>query len=277
MKIVKIAAIGLVMSGALFASSNLDQKVINFEKQRFMTHKNLTLTKVEIVKKAKVPYGEWYGYILSIQANVPGHGMVSGHDTIFSNGEIVAPELVNMKSGDSFKSLLSLKVTSAYYKPDHLIAGNINAKNKVVVFSDPLCPFCIKALPGIIKKAKDNPNKIALYYYQFPLLSIHPASDVVTKAMIVAKREGIKNVEAKIYNADLDKHLSVSEKNRQKILDNVNKVLKTNITLKDISDASLNKEIRSDMKMGADVMVRGTPTIFVNGVKDTSRTIFQNL
>lgn len=262
MKILKIVTIGLVMAGALFASSNIDQKVINFEKQRFMSHKNLALTKVDIVKKAKVPHGKWYGYILSIQANIPGRGLVSGHDTLFSDGDVVTPKLVNMKTGDSFKSLLSLKVTSVYYRQDHLIAGNADAKNKVVVFSDPMCPFCIKALPGIIQKVKENPKKIALYYYQFPLLMIHPASDAVSKAMIVAKREGVKNVEATIYTADLEKYFPVNEKNQQKILDNVNKVLKTNITLKDISDVSLGKEIRSDIKMGEDVMVQGTPTLF---------------
>jgi len=277
MKSLKLVTIFLIMTGVLFASANIDKKVINFEKQQFASQRGLVLTKVNIAKKVKIPFGEWYGYTLDIQANVPGRGIVSGADTIFSNGDIMAPELVNMKTGESFKSLLSLHVTSAYYKKDHLIVGNANAKNKVVVFSDPLCPYCIKALPGIIQKVKSNPTKIALYYYHFPLLSIHPASDAVSRAMIVAKREGVKNIEEKIYTANLEKYFPVDEKNQQKILDAVNKILKTKITIKDISDESLAKMIQTDMKMGEDVKVQGTPTLFVNGVKDMSRRLFQKL
>ncbi len=274
MKILKLSLASLVVAVSVFASVDIDNKVINFEKQRLLSKKGLTLNKVSIETKKKLPLVGWYGYVLDIQANVPGRGIVSGRDMLFSNGIVIAPELISIKNGSSFKSLLEPKVTAIYYKKDHLIAGNANAKNKVVIFSDPLCPYCKITVPGMIKKAQANPDKIALYYYHFPLLSIHPASDAISKAMLVAKKEGVKNIELKVYAANFEKYFPVSEKNQQKILDGVNKALKTNITLKDISNVNLGKEIQSDVKMGDAVMVRGTPTIFVNGINDKNRTLF---
>ncbi|WP_331774120.1 DsbA family protein [Sulfurospirillum sp. 1612] len=274
---IKLATIFLLIAGSLSASSTIDKKVIHFENQRFLAQKNMLLDEVKIEKKEKIPFGQWYGYILHIKVDVTGHGSVNAHDILFSNGEMVTPDLMNVQTGHNYKDSLSLKVTSAYYQANHLIAGTMDAKNKVVVFSDPLCPFCRRALPGIIKKAQAEPKKIALFYYQFPLLALHPASDVVSKAMIVAKREGIKDVELKIYESDYKKYFTVKEKNAQKILDGINAILKTSITPSQIQDASLKKVIQSDMKMGNNVMVQGTPTLFVNGNLDRTKTRFAAL
>ncbi len=274
---IKLTTIFLLMTGSLLASNSIDKQVIHFENQRFLAQKNMLLSEVTIEKKVKIPFGSWYGYILGIKVDITGRGDVDGHDTLFANGEMVTSNLMNIQTGASYKNLLSLEVTSAYYRADHLIVGSMDAKNKVVVFSDPLCPFCRRTLPGIIKKSQAEPKKIALYYYHFPLLLLHPASDVVSKAMIVAKREGIKDVELKIYKSDYKKYFTAKEKNAQKILDGVNAILKTDITLSQIQDSSLLKVIRSDIKMGNKVMVQGTPTLFVNGKIDRTKTRFEAL
>jgi len=274
MKLVKLSIASLIVVTSLFATADMDKKVISFEKQRFLLKQGLVLTKVEISKKVKLPVDGWYGYRLSIQANVPKRGLVSGNDMLFSNGEIVAPDLVDMKKVSSFKDLLEAKVTAKYYKKGHLIAGDENAKNKVVVFSDPLCPACISSLPSIIKKVQDNKD-IALYYYHFPLLSLHPAAGTVSKAMVVAKEKGIKDVEKKVYEIGFSKYFSSQEKDKQKILDGFNKVFKTNITIAEIN--KVKSEVSNDVKMGNDVMVAGTPTLFVNGTNDKTRRLFGSL
>ena len=152
--------------------------------------------------------------------------------------------------------------------------GNFNAKNQVVVFSDPLCPYCQQTIPGMINKANKNPKDIALYYYHFPLLSIHPAAGPLSNAMIVAKQKGIKDVEMKMYLADFSKYFNARETNSQKILDAFNKVYKSNITLKEINNEIVNNEVVVDLKMGEDVSVSGTPTIYVNGINDKNRSLF---
>lgn len=274
MKILKLGTLAVLLATSLFATEQVDKKVIEFEKQRFLVNQGLTLQEVNIATKVPLSLKGWYGYVLNIEANVPGRGVVGGRDMLFSNGEAVATELINMKDGNSFKDLLIPKVTQSYYKKGHLIAGNENAKNKVVVFSDPLCPACQQTIPGMIEKTKANPNEIALYYYHFPLLSIHPAAGPLSSAMVVAKQKGIKNIEQKIYSTNFNQYFNARETNTQKILDGFNKVFKTNVTLSEISNVMVAKEVEIDVQMGEDVMVQGTPTIFVNGQNDKTRRLF---
>jgi hypothetical protein len=274
MKILKLSLASLVVVGSLFATVDVDTKVFTFEKQRFLSGQGLKLTNISIAKKVELSLDGWFGYVLNIQANVPNRGLVSGSDMLFSNGEAVATDLISMKDGSSFKDLLTPHVTASYYQKDHLIAGNENAKNKVVVFSDPLCPACISSVPGMIKKSSDKANDIALYYYHFPLLSLHPAAGALSKAMIVAKQKGVENVEMKVLEANFSAYFSSDEKNSQKILDGFNKVFKTDITLTDINEVAIGNEASKDFKMGEDVMVQGTPTLFVNGTNDKTRRLF---
>jgi predicted DsbA family dithiol-disulfide isomerase len=275
----KLLALSIVtlLSTTLFATAQIDKKVIAFEKDRFSQNQGITLKKVEIEKKETLPVKGWYGYVVYIQADIPNRGIVSAKDMFFSNGEVFTMDLINMKTKRSFKELLLPKVTKEYYLQDHLIAGDKNAKNKVVVFSDPLCPACQQSLPSIIDKVKRNSKDIALYYYHFPLLNSHPAADALSKAMLVAKQKGIKNIEEKVYTTDFSQYFDVTQTDAKIILDAFNKIFKTKITLSELNKEKVKHEITNDMKMGEAVMVQGTPTIFVNGINDRSRSLFYSL
>jgi len=277
MKLLSLGVASLLLSSTLLATVEVDKKVLSFEKQRLSQNPGISLKNLEITKKESLPLKGWYGYVLNIQAEVEGRGVLSVDDMVFTNGDAFTMELVNMKTGRSFKDLLMPKVTNTYYKKDHLIAGDENAKDKVVVFSDPLCPACQQSLPAIIDIIQAKSKDIALYYYHFPLLTIHPAADTVSKAMVVAKQKGIKNIEEKVYTANFNKYFTVKETDVKIILDGFNKIFKTNITLDEINKTALQDEINNDIKMGEDVMVQGTPTIFVNGINDQDRSLFQAL
>jgi len=277
MKLLKLSLTSLMLSSALFANADVDKKVLAFEKERLSQNPAITLQNIEISTKESLSLKGWYGYVLSIQADVKNRGPVSVNNMVFSNGEAFTMELLDMNTKKSFKDVLVPKVTSAYYKKDHLIAGNVNAKNKVVVFSDPVCPACQQALPSIIEASNNKDNDIALYYYHFPLLSIHPAADTVSKAMIVAKQKGVKDIEEKVYDADFSKYFTVQTTDSKIILDGFNKTLNTKITQAEIEKTTVLDELKEDVKMGEDVMVPGTPTIFVNGINDRTRELFQAL
>jgi len=277
MKLLSLGVASLLLSSTLLATVQVDKKVLSFEKQRLSQNPGISLKNLEITKKESLPIKGWYGYVLNIQAEVEGRGVLSVDDMVFTNGDAFTMELVNMKTGRSFKDLLMPKVTNTYYKKDHLIAGDENAKDKVVVFSDPLCPACQQSLPAIIDIIQAKSKDIALYYYHFPLLTIHPAADTVSKAMVVAKQKGIKNIEEKVYTANFNKYFTVKETDVKIILDGFNKIFKTNITLDEINKTALQDEINNDIKMGEDVMVQGTPTFFVNGINDQDRSLFQAL
>lgn len=270
----KLLSITALTASSLLATPAVDKVVTDFQNKRLGSNPQIKLEGLSIFIKKELPNG-WYGYVYDIKANVNGQ-MMDVKDTIFSDGKMVTPELLDISNGRTYKDLLTPTLTNDYYKDSHLIAGNKNAKNKVVVFSDPLCKFCIEYIPMMLRdvaKAKD----IALYYYHFPLLRIHPAADVVTRAMIVAKKQGIKDIEKKIYEADLLDNISTKEENEQVILDAVNQILKTKITLAQINDKKVKQELEGDMKKADDMMVGGTPTIFVNGVMDRNRQVFEGL
>ena len=76
---------------------------------------------------------------------------------------------------------------------------------------------------------------------------------------------------------DWDKYFKSNERDEAKILKAFNTEFKTNITVKDISIYKVKSELNSDIQMGKDVMVSGTPSIFVNGVKDNTRLKFETL
>ena len=276
MKLIKIFTASSLLIGTLFATDSIDDNVIKFEKNRFSQNKRIKVKDVKVNTKKELPQEGWYGYVIDIDASMGGND-VKAKDVVFSNGEIIAPELFDIKTGMPLKDLMNPKLTNKYYNKDRLIAGNINAKDKIVIFSDPLCPFCMDYVPDIINHVKKNSKEIALFYYHFPLLRIHPASGTLVRLMNVAKAKGIKDIELKVYRADWDKYFTAKEKDAQKIIDGFNKEFKTSFNLIDVNNKKNNTEIFEDVSMGEEVMVQGTPTIFINGEQDKSKLKYEIL
>ena len=270
----KLLSITTLLASSMFANANVDKIVTDFQTKRIKANPQVKLDNLSIFVKKELTNG-WYGYVFNIKANVNGQD-IEAKDVIFSDGKMITPELLDINNGRSFKDALTPNITSEYYNDKHLISGNKNAKNKVVIFSDPLCAFCIDYIPEVLKKAEKNKD-IAVYYYHFPLLRIHPAADVVTRAMIVAKNKGVKEVEKKIYEANLLNEISTKESDENVILKAVNKVLKTSITVTDIEDKKVLAEADKDIAMSENMMVQGTPTLYVNGQMDRTRQLFEGL
>lgn len=269
----KLLVSAALLTGTLVAN---DELVIEFEKKRFSKNSQFELKDVKINTKKKINQGDWHGYIMDVTAEVAGKEL-RAKDIIFSNGTVVAPDLLDIKTGKSLKSLLSPTLPEVYHNKEHLIAGNHSAKDKIVIFSDPLCPYCMDYVPDVIQHVQNNASTIALYYYHFPLLRIHPAAKTLTRLMDAAKHQGIKDVELKTYNVDWSRYFSENERSDQKIIDAFNNEFKTNITLSDLMKADIINGIKTDMKMGEEVMVQGTPTIFINGVKDNTKLQYETL
>ncbi|MBT3280226.1 MAG: DsbA family protein [Campylobacteraceae bacterium] len=274
----KLLTIISLLSISTFAkpATTIDEKVIKYEKKRIASNSRYKLQDISIYLKQEIPLKGWTGYVLQLSLNINGKD-VKIKDTLFTNGTAISQELKNVKNGKSYKDFLSPEMPESYYDDEHFIAGNKNAKNKIVIFSDPLCPFCIDYVPEVINHVNKNSKNIALYYYHFPLLRIHPASDTITKAMIVAHKKGIKNIVSKIYSAQFEDNFEADETNQQKILDAVNKVLKTNITLNQISSNKIAEQIKKDQQLASNMLIEGTPSIFINGKVDKSRRKFEEI
>ena len=185
--------------------------------------------------------------------------------------------------------MASPKFEDKYYNEANLIAGNSNAKHKIVVFSDPLCPFCTQLVPGLIKDAKANPDTFALYLYHFPL-SMHPAANTIVKCMVAAEMKGEKDIALRTYIVDAGKKITrkpndggvkptftMQETNEKRILNEFNRALSTNLTIADITNAKVLNHVRADREVQRLMLINSTPTIYVDGTKDPSRNKYKNI
>ena len=269
----KILTLSIFLSASLFAS---DDVVVEFEKKRVAQNPNVKVNSITVNTKKELPVSGWNGYILDVNANVQGKD-INAKDIIFSDGKYISLDLIDAQTGKSLKDFVTPNLTAKYYDKSKLIAGNHNAKDKIVIFSDPLCPFCMDYVPDVINYVNKNKDKIALYYYHFPLISIHPAAVPLSKLIEVAKHKGIKDVELKVYKPNWEQYFDAKSVDEKKILEAFNKEFKTNIKLEEITANDINENLKKDISMGEDVMVQGTPTVFVNGEKDSSRQKYETL
>lgn len=273
-KFSKLLSTTLLLSVSLYANS--DNTVLEFEKKRLAQNPNVEIKGVSINSKKELPLAGWNGYIMDVKVLVQGKE-VNAKDIIFSDGKYISLDLIDAVSGKSLKELVTPNLSDNYHDKSKLIAGTHNAKNKVVIFSDPLCPFCIDYVPEVIKYVQKNSDSMALYYYHYPLLGLHPAAGPLVKLIDIAKEKGIKDSELKAYNTDWEKYFDSKSIDEKKILEAFNKEFKTTIKLEELQSEKINNLIEKDISMGEDAMVAGTPTIFINGVKDSSRMKYETL
>jgi predicted DsbA family dithiol-disulfide isomerase len=270
----KLLTISTLLTSSVFAS--IDGDILRYEKHRVSANPNIELQNIDIGYKKKLSK-DWWGYSFDIKISVPskdGKKTVDVKDIIFTDGKVVATELRDIKTNMSLKDIMVPELTDIYYNKKHLIAGNHNAKHKMVVFSDPLCPFCIENLPAVVEAIKKSSN-MAMYYYDFPLLSIHPAADTITRYMVLAKEKNISDVVYKIYTSKLEEKFDVRVNDPEIIVPALNKIYGLNLTVQEVMSEYTKTQVQKDIKMGDDVMVRGTPTIFFDGKYDPSREKFK--
>lgn len=275
----KLLSITILLSSFVFANSEIEKTLIKFEKQRIgkqLMRMGGELNDVSIILKKDLNQNGWIGYTMNLEFTLQGKKLTQ-RDTVFSNGELITTELINVKNKVSFKNVMYPTLQDEFFSEKHLIEGNPKAKNTLVVFSDPLCPICIDEMPYIMKKIIDNPKNVKLYYYHLPL-KMHPTAKTISKASIIAREQGVKNVDFRVYKANFPakyKFDAYEEKDHQKVLNFFNKEFGTNITMKQINDPRLEKMLKYDEEMSEKAFVNGTPTVFFNGEYDMRRSEFE--
>ncbi len=264
-----------LLSITLLLSSSLSANSANEKLEEFLTDKfeeNDRIQSVSVKVQESVPLKDlkgWNGYIVLVEANLKENPkrLVKQRMIWFSNGVVVTKELTDMESGQSLVEKVKPKFQDKFYKKENLIYGNKNAKHKVVLFSDPLCPFCKGFIPGAIKEMSEDPKKFAVYYFHLPLERIHPASVHIVKMATAAEMQGIEDVTLKMY----DIKVNPRENNVQKILEAFNKAVGTNLTEKDINTPAVLKHVNSDFDIANELMVAGTPTVYLDGKIDEKK------
>ncbi|NPA83292.1 MAG: thioredoxin domain-containing protein [Epsilonproteobacteria bacterium] len=258
-----------VLSLTLFGAS--EKEIVKFVKKGLSSNPNLKVLDVKVLEKQPVPgLEDWEAFIVEFRLSVKELGReenVTNRDILFSKGRFVAPDLLDVRTNRSIKSRIVRSLDSSFYDEAHRIFGNKDAKHKLVVFSDPLCPFCREVVPELFKVAKEHPDLFALYYYHLPIETLHPASVPLAKAMIYLKEQGREDLIEKIYETEFD----YEEQDEAKVIEALNKKLGLNLTLQQINQPHIVQELESDMKRARELMIRGTPTLFVDGKYDMRR------
>jgi len=270
LSMLKLLTLSTLLSSALFGATT-NKEVEDFLQKSFKNNPNITALEVKVLERnALESMSGWESMIVSVNATLkaqPAPKQIKQKMIWFSDGTVITKELINIKTGENLADSVSPAFKDAQYKKENLLYGDANAKHKVAIFSDPLCPFCRSFVPGAIEDMKKTPEKIAVYYYHFPLASLHPASVELAKAAIAAELQGQKDVVLRLYKVEIDPN----EKDVTKILAAFNKELKTEIKPADLESKKVLEQYEYDIKLAEDLMVQGTPTLFFDGKVDKTK------
>ena len=274
----RLLSLAVITTLTVSAGSDADD-VKSYVKEHMIKTKDVKVTQVDIIdsKLLDEPKG-WKAFFINIHANVKKgptiFDKVTVPETLFVKDGYTVPTLINLETGEDLKMILKPELKSNVYEKKHLVAGNKDAKHKLVIFTDPMCPFCRQKVPEIYKAVKENPDTFALYYYHLPLLRIHPVSDIITRAMQVAKTKGLKEDKImELYKLKVEPR----EVNATKVLGEIKKQFNIDVTEKEINDEKISKEITFDRDIATQSMVTGTPTLYIDGKWDPSRNEYKKL
>ncbi len=269
----KVIVLVLLATVQLFAIS---QKNVEYYVKKYIEKKTHShVEKIETISTYEVGgTNGWHVYFLSLNVKMKmGKVYRKRHlsQVVFGKGKKIAFSLKD-KKGQEYAKILKPTVPPSAYDNRHLLAGNAKAQHKILLISDPFCPFCQEIVPPLITAVQQHPNLFALYSYQLPLVHIHPASAVVTKVMALLHEEGKVEDYKKMY------HLLVSEKERREsvILQAIEKKIGRKFTHKELMNPKIKEILDFDMAMKKRLFVTGTPTIFIDGVWDPTRMAYKN-
>lgn len=268
----------LIAATLLFATSlvageiltQMDKKVLSYEEQKVNSNPEIKIHDVGIGFKKEFK-GDWTGYSFNIDVTRAGKRFVA-KDIVFSDGKYAVSDARDINTGKSLKDMMKPSLDSRYYKDEYRIAGKKDAKHKVVVFSDPLCPACTGFMPNFLSEFMIKKGDVAVYYIHLPL-QMHPTASILTRAGMKAHEDGIKDVEYKTYTAGFGNRFNVnSNRDEQLALDVFNKALGTKYTIKQLSEKKYIENEKKHMSLAMDAMIGGTPTVYFDGVVDSSRS-----
>lgn len=264
----KLFATILTLSSLVYADAS-NQEVEEFLKKIFAGNQSIKSLNVKVSSVTDVKgHDDWKAYYVEFDAILKKDSRQVVQKMVwFSNGEVIAKEIFDLEQVKDMNEMVSLPMKPEHYKKENLIYGNENAKHKVAIFSDPLCPFCRTFVPEALEYMKKEPNKFAVYYYHFPLETLHPAAVELVKAAVALEKKGVKDVVLKLYKVNIDP----KQRSNEKILAEFNKVMGSNIQVFDLLSKEVSEHLKSDLDIANALMVNGTPTVFFDGVIDRTK------
>ena len=144
--------------------------------------------------------------------------------------------------------------------------GPTDAKVKIIEFSDFQCPFCSRAANSVTEIKKKYGDKVQFVFRQFPL-SFHKQAHLAAEASMEAAEQG------KFWEFHDKMFEHQRELEREKLEGYAKDVGLDLAKFKKALDSGAHKEaVDSDLKLGEEVAVTGTPTMFLNGKRVSNPT-----
>lgn len=154
----KIILTSVIAASSLFAASN--EQILSFYSQ--ILPQGVTAT---IVSREKIAVDDIEAITLRLT-----DGKVSEDEILFTKGDLILPEVLDLKNGINYKTQLKEKLVVAnlakiYNTEDtaNIITLGSDAKKPTkIMFSDPECPYCRLELANIEKTLEKENLKIIL-------------------------------------------------------------------------------------------------------------------
>ncbi|MBN2824276.1 MAG: thioredoxin domain-containing protein [Campylobacterales bacterium] len=263
----KLLTATLIASVSLSAAVPTEKELMKYVKRHVIKNRSVKINSIKVVEIKKVDELKgWEVLLTNISITVQDKEM-DIPEMMFVNGDLITPVLMNHKNGKNYRNEIRPEIPQSYYDDAHLLMGDKDAKHKIVVFTDPMCPFCQEIMPEIFKAVKANPKTFALYYYHMPLLRLHPVSGPLTKAMHIAQEQGKIAEFEKFYAMKID----FKERNLDKIIPEIKKQTGLVVTKAQLEDKKLDEAMEADEKRATRLMITGTPTVYIDGKWDKMR------
>jgi protein-disulfide isomerase len=149
--------------------------------------------------------------------------------------------------------------------------GPKDAKVTIVEFSDFECPFCSRAADVAHKVKEKYSDKVRFVFRQYPL-SFHPNARPAAEAALAANAQG------KFWEYH-DKLFANQKALGREQLEGYAKELGMDVSKfkKALDDKTHAATIDAELKLGEEVAVDGTPTMFLNGARVANPTDFDAL
>ena len=270
----KLLTSTLIATIALNANNIPDSKqLLKYVKRNIVKNPQVTVDGVTVIEKKTHKDLPGWDILLTTMDLTYQKKKIHAPEVMFIKDGLITGHLVDIKSGRDYRNEIKPTVPEKMYDDAHLLFGNKDAAHKIIVFSDPMCPFCQEVVPEIMKAAREHPDKIALYYYHLPLIRIHPVSGVLTRIMHAAQAEGKKDVVEKMYSLKINPR----ENNMKKILDAVKKHTGYDISMEKANSEELKAALKADENAAGRMMVNGTPTVYIDGQWDKMRDGYKKL
>jgi protein-disulfide isomerase len=137
--------------------------------------------------------------------------------------------------------------------------GPADSRVTIVEFSDFQCPFCSKAATAVKELKTKYGTKIHFVFRQFPL-SFHQNAHLAAEASLAANAQGkFWEYHDKVFENQKALERPALEQYAKDI------GLKLEPFKKALDSKEFAAKVDADAKLGGDVAVQGTPTMFVNG------------